>query len=116
MFDKGLQPCVEELANKLTTAKLATSAAVGGRVSGKIASIDGSKIFINLGSQHGLKEEDTFDVCKTGAAIKDPDTGKVLGTEEKRIGTIRVVAVKGIKYSECSVVKGWGFTAGDVVK
>lgn len=116
MFDKVLLPCVEELAKKLTTLELATSATVVGRVSGKIARIDGGKIFINLGSEHGLKEGDTFDVYKTGAVIKDPDTGEVLGAEEEKIGTIRVVAVKGAKYSECAVVSGAGFAVGNVVK
>ncbi len=116
MFDKVLLPCVEELAKKLTTLELATSATVVGRVSGKIARIDGGRIFINLGSEHGLKEGDTFDVYKTGAVIKDPDTGEVLGAEEEKIGTIRVVAVKGAKYSECAVVSGAGFAVGNVVK
>lgn len=116
MFDKVLLPCVEELAKKLTTLELATSATVVGRVSGKIARIDGAKIYINLGSEHGLKEGDTFDVYKTGAVIKDPDTGEVLGAEEEKIGTIRVVAVKGAKYSECAVVNGQGFSVGNVVK
>lgn len=116
MFDKVLLPCVEELAKKLANVELATSATVVGRVAGKIARIDGSRIFINLGSDHGLKEGDTFEVYKTGAVIRDPDTGEVLGTEEEKIGTIRVVAVKGPKYSECTVVSGGGFAVGNVVK
>jgi curli biogenesis system outer membrane secretion channel CsgG len=116
MFDKVLLPCVEELAKKLVATELATSATVVGRVSGKIARIDGAKIFINLGSEHGLKEGDTFDVYKTGAVIKDPDSGEVLGAEEEKIGTIRVVAVKGAKYSECVAVSGGGFAVGNVVK
>ncbi|MCX7894896.1 MAG: hypothetical protein N2447_02935 [Thermoanaerobaculum sp.] len=116
MFDKVLLPCVEELAKKLVTANLATSATVVGRVSGKIARVDAGKIFINLGSEHGVKEGDTFDVFKTGAVIRDPDTGEVLGAEEEKIGTIRVIAVKGAKYSECVVVSGNGFAVGNVVK
>jgi hypothetical protein len=107
---------VEELAKKLVATELSTSATVVGRVSGKIARVEGGKIFINLGSEHGLKEGDTFDVYKTGAVIKDPDTGEVLGAEEEKIGTIRVVAVKGAKYSECVAVSGQGFAVGNVVK
>lgn len=116
MFDKVLLPCVEELSKKLIAQELSTSATVVGRISGKIAFVDGGKIFINLGSEHGLKEGDTLDVYKTGAVIKDPDTGEVLGAEEEKIGTIRVVAVKGAKYSECTVVSGSGFAVGNVVK
>lgn len=116
MFDKVLSPCVEELSKKLIALELTTSATVVGRISGKIARVDGAKIFINLGSEHGLKEGDTFDVYKTGEVIKDPDTGEVLGAEEEKIGTIRVSAVKGAKYAECAVVSGTGFAVGNVVK
>lgn len=116
MFDKVLAPCVEELAKKLVATELSTSATVVGRVSGKIARIDGNKVFINLGAEHGVKEGDTFDVYRTGAVIKDPDTGEVLGAEEEKIGSIRVVAVKGAKYSECVIVSGQGFAVGNVVK
>lgn len=115
-MDKVLLPCVEELSKKIISQELTTSATVVGRVAGKIAFVDGAKIFINLGSEHGLKEGDTLDVYKTGAVIKDPDTGEVLGAEEEKIGSIRVVAVKGAKYSECTVVRGTGFAVGNVVK
>jgi len=116
MFDKVLLPCVEELAGKLTNVGLSTSATVVGRVAGKIAKIAGGVIYINLGSEHGISVGDTLGVYRQGEVIRDPDTGEVLGADEQQVGTIRVTAVKGAKYSECEVVKGSGFTVGDVVK
>ena len=116
MFDKVLRPVVEELSGKLLGVQLATSASVVGRVKGKIARIDGGTIYINLGSEQGVAVGDTFGVFKMGEAIKDPDTGEVLGADETKVGTIKVTAVKGAKYSECSAVDGSGFTVGNVVK
>ncbi len=116
MFDKVLLPCVEELAGKLKTLNLATSATVVGRVAGKIAKIAGGVIYINLGSEHGISVGDTLGVYRQGEVIRDPDTGEVLGADEQQVGTIRVTAVKGAKYSECQVVQGSGFAVGDVVK
>jgi curli biogenesis system outer membrane secretion channel CsgG len=116
MFDKVLRPIVEELSGKLTAVPLTTSASVVGHVAGKIARIDGGTIYINLGSEQGVAVGDTFGVFKVGAPIKDPDTGEVLGADETKLGTIKVSAVKGAKYSECSVVDGSGFAIGNVVK
>jgi curli biogenesis system outer membrane secretion channel CsgG len=116
MFDKVLRPVVEELSGKITGVNLATSASVVGKVKGKIARIDGGTVYINLGSEQGVSVGDSFGVYKLGAPIKDPDTGEVLGADETKVGTIKVTAVKGAKYSECAVVDGSGFAVGNVVK
>jgi curli biogenesis system outer membrane secretion channel CsgG len=116
MFDKVLRPVVDELSGKLLQVNLATSASVVGKVQGKIARIDGGTVYINLGSEQGVAVGDSFGVYKLGEAIKDPDTGEVLGADETKVGTIKVTAVKGAKYSACEVVDGSGFAVGNVVK
>lgn len=119
MFDKVLRPVVEELAKKVTGMDLASS---GGPVaasevkSGKIAKIEGSTVWINLGSANGVSVGDSYAVYELGEPIKDPDSGEVLGQDEKRIGHIRVVAVKGPKYSECTIVDGTHLGVGNIVK
>ena len=116
MFDKVLRPVVEELSAKLLQVPMETSKSVVGRVAGKIAKIDGDTIYINLGSEQGVAAGDTFGVYALGEEIKDPDTGEVLGADETKVGTLKVSAVKGAKYSACSIVDGAGFKVGNVVK
>jgi len=116
MFDKVLLPCVQELAGKMTQLTLATSASVKGKVSGKIAKVDGDAVWINLGSSHGVAVGDTFEVYRPGEPIKDPDTGEILGADEELIGSIKVTLVKGKSLSEATTVTGSGFRPGDVVK
>ncbi|HPC83701.1 MAG TPA: CsgG/HfaB family protein [Thermoanaerobaculaceae bacterium] len=119
MFDKVLRPVVAELASKIKNLELATS---GGPVpasevkSGKIAKVEGATVWINLGSANGINVGDTFTVYELGEPIKDPDSGEVLGQDEKKIGRIRVTAVKGPKYSECTIVEGSRLAAGNIVK
>lgn len=119
MFDKVLRPVVEELAKKVKGLDLGTS---GGPVaasevkSGKIAKVEGGTVWINLGSANGINVGDTFAVYELGEPIKDPDSGEVLGQDEKKIGRIRVTAVKGPKYSECTVIDGSGLSTGNIVK
>ena len=116
MFDKVLRPVVEELSGKLLQVQLGTSKTVVGRVAGKIAKIDAGTVYINLGSEQGVAEGDTFGVYALGEEIKDPDTGEVLGADETKVGVVKVTAVKGAKYSACAVVEGSGFKVGNVVK
>lgn len=119
MFDKVLRPVVVELAGKVAKLNLESS---GGPVpasevkSGKIAKVEGTTVWINLGSANGINVGDTFAVYELGEPIKDPDSGEVLGQDEKKIGRIRVTAVKGPKYSECTIVDGSGMSAGNIVK
>ena len=82
---------------------------------GKIIKIDGSKVFINLGSRNGVNTGDSFTVYRMGEALIDPDTGEELGASETRIGSLKVTSVDE-KYSICSVESGSGFKSGDVVK
>jgi TolB-like protein len=117
MFDKVLRPIVGELAGEINKKDYVSgSGGGGGARQGKIAKVDGNVVFINLGSEQGLNVGDTLDVYQLGEAIKDPDSGEILGQDEKRIGKLRVNAVKGAKYSECGVVEGSGFAIGNVVK
>jgi curli biogenesis system outer membrane secretion channel CsgG len=116
MFDKVLRPVVKELSAKLINLDLQTSKTVVGRVAGKIARVDGSTVWINLGAEQGLSVGEVLGVYRLGEVIKDPDSGEVLGADEKKIGAIKVTAVKGPKYSECTAVEGAGFAVGNVVK
>jgi curli biogenesis system outer membrane secretion channel CsgG len=118
MFDKVLRPVVKDLAASMMKADLGGGAAASApkqAAQGKIAQAAGGKVFVNLGSAHGVKEGDTFTVYRTGNVIKDPDTGEVLGAEETRVGQVKITLVKGEKLSEAAVVSG-DPQVGDVVK
>jgi len=52
------------------------------------------EIVIDSGKDLGVAPDDTFAVFKLGDAIKDPDSGKILGYREEGAGVIRVVEVK----------------------
>jgi curli biogenesis system outer membrane secretion channel CsgG len=118
--DRILRPVVVKLADSLAEKKLSTSglggAADASGVAGKIAKADGATLYVNVGSEAGVKEGDEFEVFRMGEPIKDPDTGEVLGANETRIGRIKVTAVMGPRLSKASAVSGNGFKAGDTLK
>ncbi|KAA0252351.1 MAG: hypothetical protein EDX89_18960 [Acidobacteria bacterium] len=119
-LDRVLRPIVGGLARSLARAELPTTglggAADASGVAGKIAKADGSTVFLNVGSEAGVSPGDEFDVYRVGDPIKDPDTGEVLGADEKKVGRVRVTAVKGARLSTAAVVTGSGLQAGDVLK
>jgi curli biogenesis system outer membrane secretion channel CsgG len=119
-LDRLLRPVVVKLAESLSQTKLTTSGLGGATdasgVAGKIAKAAGGTIYLNVGSEAGVKEGDEFDVFRAGEPIKDPDTGEVLGANEQKVGRLKVNAVMGPRLSKASAVSGNGFKAGDILK
>lgn len=118
--DKLMRPVVQKLAASFAKADVKTSG-MGGHgdasgVVGKIANVDGGTVYINAGSEGGVKEGDEFTVYRVGKQIKDPDTGEVLGADEAKVGRVKVTAVKGPRLSTAAAVSGSGFRAGDTLK
>ncbi len=95
-----------EKASKAVVDKLVTggyldrmsAAATAGGVEGKIIKVTGNQAWINLGSSSGIKVGDRFKIFNIGEALKDPDTGAVLGADEKETGSGDVTEVQA-KYA-----------------
>lgn len=51
------------------------------------------KVFINLGSNAGVKEGDQFKIYKTDGEIDDPATGSFLGYKIKALGILKITKV-----------------------
>jgi curli biogenesis system outer membrane secretion channel CsgG len=118
--DKILRPVVQKLAASFAKADVKTSG-MGGHgdasgIVGKIANVEGGTLYLNAGSEGGVKEGDEFSVYRVGKQIKDPDTGEVLGADETKVGRVKVTAVKGPRLSLATAVSGSGFKAGDTLK
>ncbi len=118
--DKILRPVVQKLAASFAKADVKTSG-MGGKgdasgIVGKIAKADGGMLYVNVGSEGGVKEGDEFSVYRVGEQIKDPDTGEVLGANETRVGRVKITSVKGPRLSTAAAVSGSGFRAGDTLK
>lgn len=119
-LDRLLRPVVVKLADSLGQAKITTSglggAADASGVAGKIAKTAGDTLYVNVGSEAGVKEGDEFNVLRAGEVIKDPDTGEVLGANETKVGRIRITVVMGPRLSKATAAAGSGFKVGDILK
>jgi hypothetical protein len=56
-----------------------------------------------------------FDVYAQQQALVDPETGKTLGTPDRKVGSIRVVEVEE-KYSVAEAIDGTGFKRNHLVR
>ncbi len=115
--DKVFRPAVEELSRKLIDKASGLSGSGGERpaAQGKISKVTGDVIFLNIGTNKGVKVGDSFTVYALGEEIVDPDTGESLGAEEAEVGKVEVIEVKE-KYSKARVTSGSGMTAGSAVR
>jgi len=78
---------------------------------------DDGTVIMKPGSEANVTADMEFDVFRPGEELKDPDTGLVLGHEEKKVGRIRVTEdmLEG-KAARAKVLSGTGFQTGDVVR
>lgn len=86
--------------------------------SGKILRVnaDGS-IMMKPGSEGNVQKGMEFTVYREGEEIKDPDTGLSLGSEESKIGRVKILEdmLKG-KAAKAAVLEGKDFKIGDIVR
>ena len=60
----------------------------------RVAAIEGGDIYINAGTNRGMKEGMELNGYKVVKEIKDPDTGMVISMVEEKTGTVRIKSVQ----------------------
>jgi curli biogenesis system outer membrane secretion channel CsgG len=62
-------------------------------IDGLVADVDGNSLVLNVGRRAGVKVGDRLQVKRTGRAITDPATGKVLRRQETMLGDVVIKEV-----------------------
>ncbi|HTK29791.1 MAG TPA: CsgG/HfaB family protein [Vicinamibacterales bacterium] len=93
-IQKAAKAVVEKFVTGDYLARIGTAAHGTGSLEGKIIRVEGTRAYINLGAEAGIKVGDKFAVFNLGEALVDPDTGAKLGADEKRTGDGTVVEVQ----------------------
>jgi hypothetical protein len=82
---------------------------------GRVADVRGEKIYINAGSDIGIKTGMRFDVFEQGDAIVDPESGATLGSPDKQFGQLTITEVSP-KFSVGKMASGSAPKRNDVVR
>ncbi|MEX1140485.1 MAG: CsgG/HfaB family protein [Bacteroidota bacterium] len=86
--------------------------------SGKVLRVNTDKtILMKPGSEGNVKVGMEFTVYREGEEIKDPDTGLSLGSEETKVGRVKVTEdmLKG-KAAKAKVLEGSDIKTGDTIR
>lgn len=82
---------------------------------GRVIDFRNGLVYINAGSELGIQPGMEFDVYEPQEALVDPETGKALGTPDRKIGEVKVTKVEE-KYSVAEVTSGEGFKRNNAVR
>jgi len=82
----------------------------------RVIDVEGSTVIIRAGTRSKLEPGTVFGVYRQGRKLVDPESGRVLGRRQKKIGEIMLTEHMGERISEATVKSGVGFRVGDVVK
>ncbi|MCE3010186.1 MAG: CsgG/HfaB family protein [Proteobacteria bacterium] len=84
---------------------------------GRIAMIQGERIFLNVGKVSGLQVGDILKVSEDGEDIYDPQTGNYIGRVPGRLkGTLEVISYFGQDGSIAVIHSGSGFKENDKIE
>ncbi len=81
----------------------------------KIIAKTGKIATLNRGDGTGIKAGDVFEVFALGEALIDPDTGENLGSEEIRIGKLKITRVTP-KASQAEILEDNGVAKGQILR
>ncbi|MFH1288723.1 MAG: CsgG/HfaB family protein [bacterium] len=82
----------------------------------KIALVDNNVVLFRAGTKSNLRVGTKLAVFRAGREIKDPDTGKVIGVRELKVGEITITNHQNKAISEASVNSGIEIKPGDIVR
>lgn len=108
---KAMREAIEQVVVKIDN-QMATVAWAG-----MVIKAETDAVIINAGTATGLMIGDELDVFSKGEELVDPATGLSLGSEETKIGKIKVVSdMADGKASKCSIIDGSGGKRGDIIR
>jgi len=114
-FDAGLRDgALRDALTKAMTKMAEKLNAVPFR--GRVLAVEGATLYVRAGTRSRLDPGTVFSVYRPGKKLVDPDTGRVIGRLQKKVGEIVLTSHQDDKISLASVKAGAGFKPGDVIK
>ena len=105
LLGKSVSKCLDALAAGLDS--LIQPPAALKVIEPKVIDIDGIHAYINVGLADSVQNGNKYGVWDKGRELKDPDTGKVLGTAlPRRVGVVQVEQVLSEHLSLVRIIEG----------
>lgn len=83
--------------------------------SGRIIDVREGMIYINAGAEQGILPGMEFEVYHQQLALVDPETGRTLGTPDRKLGSVKVSLVED-KYCVAQITAGAAFQRNHLVR
>lgn len=106
---KATRGCIDEIVNAVVERMETVP------WQSKIVKVSDGEVYINVGTDAGIRKAEVFEVYRVGEELIDPDTGLSLGAEEDYAGKIKIKNAEK-KYAIATILEGEGFQRGDVVR
>ena len=75
-------------------------------INGEIVLVDGDDVFINLGTEDGVRIGDVLPVYDIGKEIRDTKTQNLLGMKDEKIGEIQIIELRAAHLAMATVISG----------
>ncbi|MBN1351117.1 hypothetical protein JXJ21_16975 [candidate division KSB1 bacterium] len=75
---------------------------------GRVLVVRQNEVYINVGRAEGIVAGEIFSVYSKDEELKDPETKRILGYSEKKVGKIKVLFIKDNHLSHAAILEGAG--------
>ncbi|MFQ5427379.1 MAG: hypothetical protein ACE5EZ_00205 [Thermodesulfobacteriota bacterium] len=83
---------------------------------GRVLAVEGQTLYVRAGTKSRLSTGTVFSVYRYGKELVDPDTGRVIGRTEQKVGEAVLSTHQDENISRALIKTGSGFKAGDVIR
>jgi len=80
----------------------------------KVIKVEDNQVVINRGVDSGLRKYEHYNIINIDQSIKDPDTGNVLGKEERIVGEV-VLYELGSQFSKANIINNSNIQVGSIL-
>ncbi len=83
---------------------------------GRVLAVEGDTLYVRAGTKSRLSKGTVLSVYSSGKELVDPDTGRVIGHAESKIGEVVLASHQDESISRATIKTGSGFKVGDIIR
>lgn len=94
IIGEAVMDACDKLAAQVNSQSGTISSTRNIEIEGKVAAVEGSSVYINVGSSSGVQVGDSFEISRVVKEVKDPVTKEVLDVVTAPVGTLKITTVR----------------------
>ena len=94
IIGEAVMDACDKLAQQVEGQSGKVQSTINAEIEGRVASVDGATVYLNVGSAAGVQMGDVFQVSHIVKEVRDPVTKEVLDVQTSPVGSLKITSVR----------------------